>query len=106
MKIGPIDLGQVSTWRGIIGLAAVGGISISPALADLIALFAAGLISLIEMLRNEYATRSKNTTLPSIALVSSPSPDDQPGFNERELEPLRRVSPESASSPPPGFGDR
>ena len=106
MKIGPIDFNQPSTWRGIVGLVAIGGLSVSPELANQIALFAAGLISLIEMFRNEYTTRSKNTTLPSIALVSSPSPDDQPGFNERELEPLRRVSPESASSPPPGFGDR
>ena len=57
LKLGPVDFRQLSTWRGLIGLATVAGIRISPALADQIALLAVTLISLIELIRNERANR-------------------------------------------------
>ncbi len=72
MKIGPIDLNQPSTWRGMIGLSSVFGIACSPELAAQIALVAAGLVSLIEMLRNEY-NRRKTDSLPPIELQATAS---------------------------------
>ena len=65
MKFGPIDFAQPSTWKGAIGLLSVFGIAISPELTAQIALVAAGLVSLVEMIRNEYFS-----TVPPIELQS------------------------------------
>ena len=62
MKLGPMDFNQPSTWRGLIGLAAIGGISVSPAIAEQIALLAAALIALIEMFRDEYRKKPSAPT--------------------------------------------
>lgn len=66
MKFGPIDFSQPSTWKGAIGILSVFGIAISPELAAQIALVAAGAVSLIEMIRNEYFIK-----LPPIELQST-----------------------------------
>lgn len=99
MNIGPIDLNQPSTWRGAIGLLSITGVSLSPELANQIALFAAGLLSLIEMFRNEYATRKE--PLPSMELQ---------GAADRTAEPLRPSAPvaaEPTNPPEPSrFSDR
>lgn len=65
MRLGPIDFSQPSTWKGAIGILSVFGIAISPELAAQIALVAAGAVSLIEMIRNEYFS-----PLPPIELQS------------------------------------
>ena len=100
MKIGPMDFNQPSTWRGLIGLAAIGGISVSPAIADQIALLAATLIALIEMFRDE--DRAKKAPPP--APVMDPDP-----CMERAADGMRPVpsEPETARSPESfGFSDR
>ncbi|MCB1918639.1 MAG: hypothetical protein KDJ28_01510 [Candidatus Competibacteraceae bacterium] len=51
------DIKQPSTWRGLLGLTGIIGWSLSPELRDQIALVIAGLLSLIEMFRNEYAAK-------------------------------------------------
>lgn len=66
MKFGPIDFAQPSTWKGVIGILSVFGIAMSPELTAQIALVAAGLVSLIEMIRNEYFIK-----LPPIELQST-----------------------------------
>lgn len=121
MKIGPMDFNQPSTWRGLIGLAAIGGISFSPALAEQMALLAATAIALIEMFRDEY--RTKKPTAQS-AVVTQVNPATPPaaetgaavpaGFNpdaygERAPDGLRNVPPEPETPRNPesfGFGDR
>jgi hypothetical protein len=80
MKLGPLDFRQPSTWRGLLGLLALGGWALSPALRDQIALALATALSAIELFRDEYAARK--APLPPIALQNH------------------------ESSPPPGFGDR
>jgi len=45
---------EPSTWRGIVGIAAVFGIVITPELQDAIAAAAVGLISVIEIVRREF----------------------------------------------------
>ncbi|MBF0119987.1 MAG: hypothetical protein HQK79_14225 [Desulfobacterales bacterium] len=50
-------LKQPSTWRGLIGIIAVFQASISPDSIDKIAIAAATLISLIEVIRDENKTK-------------------------------------------------
>ena len=92
MRIGPIDFKQPSTWRGIIGLAAIGGISVSPALAEQIALFAATAMALIEVFRNEYLAKK-----PPISPPISP-PIIQP-VTPTVIQPITRINPEPAPLP-------
>ena len=54
MKLGPLDLNQPSTWRGLLGFAGVIGLTLKPDLRDQIAAVLAALLCLIEMLRDEY----------------------------------------------------
>ena len=121
MKIGPMDFNQPSTWRGLIGLAAIGGISVSPAIAEQIALLAATLMALIEMFRNEYrstekaAPRATTTRInPAAPPAAEPGAAVPAGFNpdaygERAPDGLRNVPPEPETPRNPesfGFGDR
>ncbi len=75
MKIGPVDFTQPSTWRGILGLVAMGGWAISPELRDQIALALGTALAAIEMFRNEYRSKSP-TTAPTTPV--NPDPPDPP----------------------------
>ncbi|MBK8752352.1 MAG: hypothetical protein IPL99_12215 [Candidatus Competibacteraceae bacterium] len=103
MKLGPLDFNQPSTWRGLIGFIAVSGISLSPELANQIALVAAGLLSLIEMIRNEYHRRHTDSLPPievqSRAAAAVVQSDRLRQSLSAEAETARL--PESS-----GFGDR
>lgn len=74
MKIGFIDLNQPSTWRGIVGLAGLFGIAVSPELADQIALVMGGIFAGIEIYRDE----RKFAALPPIVLQGRADPADRP----------------------------
>jgi uncharacterized protein YciW len=100
MKLGPLDFRQPSTWRGLLGLLALGGWALSPALRDQIALALATALSAIELFRDEYAARK--APLPPIELQSPAAPAPPPAEPER----LRALPPHPESSLPPGFGDR
>lgn len=99
-KLGPIDFTQPTTWRGLLGFAGLFGVSISPELADKIAIAVGMGLSAIEVFRDEYAAR--HALLPPIVLQSLPAAVAadrlrQPMPPEPETAPL----PESS-----GFGDR
>jgi len=96
MKLGPLDFRQPSTWRGLLGLLALGGWALSPALRDQIALALATALSAIELFRDEYAARK--APVPPIALQrpAAPAPPAEP----------ERLRAESDLFPPAGFGDR
>ena len=99
-KLGPIDFTQPSTWRGAAGIAALCGISLSPALTEQIALALGAFLSAIELLRNESAARP--AVLPPVVLQSVPAADSAHQLRESlPPEPETIRNPES-----PGFGDR
>ena len=116
MKLGPMDFNQPSTWRGLIGLAAIGGISVSPAIAEQIALLAAALMALIEMFRDEYrkkpdAPRDAITQINPAAPPAEKSARASAGFDpdaygERVTDRLRPLPPHDDVSSTAGFGDR
>lgn len=121
MKIGPVDLNQLSTWRGIIGLIGISGFSFSPALNEQIALLAATLIALIEMFRDEYRPKKPTVSassrrvgeLTSSRAAPAPTPDTpiNPGFDaaadgERPADRLRKLPTDDSPFPTAGFGDR
>ena len=102
-----IDFKQPTTWRGIIGLLSMFGISISPELTTQIAVVAGALLSIIEIIRNEYrahriedvsAHGTQDTTGPNRPAAADPVAADPVG--------LRRLPPDNPPPPPPGFGDR
>ena len=99
-KLGPIDFTQPSTWRGAAGIAALCGISLSPALTEQIALALGAALSAIELFRNEAATRP--APLPPVVLHSTPAAVAPVRLRESlPPEPETTRNPES-----PGFGDR
>ena len=99
-KLGPIDFTQPSTWRGAAGIAALCGISLSPALTEQIALALGAFLSAIELFRNESATRP--AVLPPV--IPPRVPAAVAAVRLRESLP---PEPESAASPESsGFGDR
>ena len=99
-KLGPIDFTQPSTWRGAAGIAALCGISLSPALTEQIALALGAILSAIELFRNESAPRP--ASLPPVVLQSTPAADSAHRLRESlPLEPETTRNPESS-----GFGDR
>ncbi len=53
LKFGPLDFTQPSTWRGLLGLLALGGVALSPELIDQIAIAFAAAMSAIELFRDE-----------------------------------------------------
>ena len=69
-KFGPIDFTQPSTWRGLLGLLSMAGITLSPELVTQIAIALGAALSAIELFRNEYAART--APLPPIELQSVP----------------------------------
>ena len=98
-KFGPIDFTQPSTWRGAAGIAALCGISLSPALTEQIAIALGAALSAIELFRNEAA---RPAALPPVVLQSVPA-----AVAPVQLRESLPPEPESAASPEsPGFGDR
>ena len=74
MKLGPLDLNQPSTWRGLLGFAGVIGLSLHPELRDQIAVTLAAVLCLIEMLRDEYrAQTAKDLTPTATATTTGPA---------------------------------
>ena len=113
MKIGPIDLNQPSTWRGIAGLLAIFGIAVSPELTNQIAIGLAASLSAIEIGRNEYASR--NALLQKIELQSLPAGSVPAGSAEQLREPSTELRSRSMPAeddateefpPPPGYSNR
>ena len=98
-KLGPIDFTQPSTWRGAAGIAALCGISLSPALTEQIALALGAALSAIELFRNESAPRP--APLPPVVLQSVPAASAQWLRQPVPAEPETHPNPESSS-----FGDR
>ena len=73
MKLGPLDLNQPSTWRGLLGFAGVIGLSLHPELREQIAITLAALLCLIEMIRDEYrAATAKDLTATTTAATTGP----------------------------------
>ena len=98
-----IDFKQPSTWRGIIGLLSLFGIGIDPALATHIAVVAGALLSIIEILRNEYRSRStKDVTARGTQNTTGPNHSD-PVAADREPERLRILPPPSEHLPLPAL---
>jgi len=106
-KLGPIDFTQPSTWRGVAGITALCGISLSPELTEQIAIGLGAALSAIEIFRNERAARQaalpeNQAPLPPIELQSRVAA----GSAHRLRQPVP-TKPETTRSPEsPGFGDR
>ena len=99
-KLGPIDFTQPSTWRGAAGIAALCGISLSPALTEQIAIALGAALSAIELFRNE-ATPCP-APLPPVVLQSVPA-----AVAPVQLRQPVSAEAETARNPEsPGFGDR
>ena len=107
-KLGPIDFTQPTTWRGLIGLAGLAGIKISPELTDPIATACGAALLAIEVFRDERA--HSHPALPPIALQSLPAPAAPAAAPDAQPERLRQpvqAEPETAPLPESaGFGDR
>ena len=99
-KLGPIDFTQPSTWRGAAGIAALCGISLSPALTEQIAIALGAVLSAIELFRNESAPHL--APLPPVVLHSTPAADSA----HRLRQPVSAEAESAASPESPGFGDR
>ena len=112
MKLGPLDLNQPSTWRGLLGFASVIGFTLKPELRDQIALALAAALSAIELFRDEYRARNARDLTPTATATTTgphrPAPGPMAGA------PVQRLRvPAIADTPdldPPesrsGFGDR
>jgi hypothetical protein len=107
-KLGPVDFAQPSTWRGVAGILAVCGISFSPELTEQIAIALAAFLSVLEIGRNEYATR--NALLPLLELQAKPTPVIpvlDGALPNRKLRQSMPAEPETTrNSESSGFGDR
>lgn len=53
------DFKQPSTWRGLLGLLALGGFALNPDLVEQIAIALGAGFSIIELVRNEYRNHQK-----------------------------------------------
>lgn len=118
MKIGPLDLNQPSTWRGLLGFAGVIGLSLHPELRDQIAVTLAAVLCLIEMIRDEYrAQTAKDLTPTATATTTGPArpAHANPGAGagaDSDAVPQRLRTPARADPQPTfpdsnsGFGDR
>ena len=102
LKFGPLDFTQPSTWRGLLGLLALGGVALSPELIDQIAIAFAAAMSAIELFRDEYRTKA-------ITGPYRPMATRLDTGATRLREPSVSPSPTVDSDPdndPAGFGDR
>ena len=104
-KIGPVDFTQPSTWRGVAGIAALCGISLSPELTEQIAIGLGAFLSAIEIFRNEHAARQ--AALPE---NQAPLPTAKRSLAAGSAHRLRQPVPTEPETPhnleSPGFGDR
>ena len=112
MKLGPLDLNQPSTWRGLLGFASVIGFTLKPELRDQIAAVLAALLCLIEMLRDEYrAQTARDLTPTATAQTTGPPRPEAPAGPGAPVHRLRvPARADAADHNPPesnaGFGDR
>ena len=97
-----IDFKQPTTWRGIIGLLSMFGISVSPELSAQIAIVAGALLSIIEIIRNEYRTRQ----VQEVASKQSTTGPNRPAAVAADPVGMRGLPPNDPPSQTPGFGDR
>ena len=107
-KFGPIDFTQPSTWRGLLGLLSMAGITLSPELVTQIAIVLGAGLSAIELFRNEnHSPHAKavageqSTTGPN--RPAAPIPAAVP----LQLRPSVPSDDDTARNlESPGFGDR
>ena len=111
MKLGPLDFTQPSTWRGLLGLLALGGWALSPELRDQIAITLAAALSAIELFRDEYRANHA-TAITGTAETTGPN---RPMATRLDTDATRLRVPSVSPSPtvasdldndPAGFGDR
>ena len=117
-KFGPIDFTQPSTWRGLLGLLSMAGITLSPELVTQIAIVLGAGLSAIELFRNENhsppakaVAGEQSTTGPNrpVAPVPAavPDPDPDPDPIPLQLRPSVPSDDDTARNlESPGFGDR
>ncbi len=115
LRIGPVDLKQVSTWRGIGGFIALFGIAVSPELTDAIGMALAAFLSAIEIYRDEYARRQlppitldREALVSLVALADRTVRTDQPDQPDQQLrQPVPAANDATEEfPPPPGFSNR
>ena len=108
LKFGPLDFTQPSTWRGLLGLLALGGVALSPELIDQIAIAFAAAMSAIELFRDEYRTKAITGTAETTG-PNRPMATRLDTGATRLRVPSVSPSPTVDSDPdndPAGFGDR
>ena len=110
MKLGPLDLNQPSTWRGLLGFASVIGFTLKPELRDQIAVTLAAALCLIEMLRDEYhAQTAKDLTATATAITTGPArpvhADTGAGAGVGPDAVTQRLPVPSRADPQPKFTD-
>lgn len=108
MKIGPLDLNQPSTWRGLLGFAGVIGMSLHPELRDQIAVTLAAVLCLIEMIRDEYRAQTAKDLTPTATATTT-----GPNRAAADAAPAERLPVPARADPQPnltdsnsGFNDR
>ena len=112
MKLGPLDLNQPSTWRGLLGFAGVIGFSLHPELRDQIATTLAALLCLIEMIRDEYRSQTAQDLPPTTTATTTgperpaPVPADAPAPVHRLRVPAHVDTQPNFTDSNSGFGDR
>lgn len=114
MKLGPLDFNQPSTWRGLLGLLALGGWALSPELRDQIALALAAALSAIELFRDEYRARNASACAPTTGPNRAADADaERLRVPTHDAPTQRNPVPAIADTPdldaphfPSGFGDR
>jgi hypothetical protein len=99
-----IDFKQPSTWRGLLSLLGLIGWTLTPELRDQIAIVIVGLLSLIEMFRDETLRKDPPPPPPEIRPVQE-NPPPAPAQSVRWLgtSHLPTRDPESTT---PGFNHR
>lgn len=110
LKFGPLDFTQPSTWRGLLGLLALGGVALSPELRDQIAITLAAALSAIEIFRDEYRTKAitgtAETTGPNRSMATRLDADPD-RLRVPSVSPSPTVNPDpDPDNDPAGFGDR
>lgn len=108
MKLGPLDLNQPSTWRGLLGFASVIGFTLKPELRDQIALALAAALSAIELFRDEYRARNARDLTPT-ATAQTTGPN-RAAADAAPAERLRvltvAITRPNLTESHSGFGDR
>lgn len=98
-----IDFKQPTTWRGLIGLLSMFGISISPDLSSQIAIVAGALLSIIEIIRNEYRNSPPAKDVNGTQDTTGPN---RPDPVAADPVGLRGLPPNDPPTQSPGFSNR